>query len=212
MKKKLFVILLLLYLPVMYLLFIHSCAPRMRFCIDPLQGGARLRLFIGEMSDERPRNERIGYKVIYINSISDEDYRGGFGNELRNGMERGFGKAFTIVHNRDRADVVMACAVRHFYGEYFRTVKAGVWEFGTALLLFIPRLVTDAIPYNTFAGRAAMDVSFVMKDGRKFKRSFDIKIVNSVSTYRRGNYDTAARLSRAASKELNKIVREAFRL
>ena len=127
-------------------------------------------------------------------------------------MVRGFGKAFTIVQSRDRADAVMTCAVKHFYGEYFRTVKAGVWEFSSALLLFIPRLVTDAIPYNAFAGRAAMDISFVMKDGRKFNKSFDLKIVDTVSTYRRGNYDTAARLSAATSKKLNKIVREAFRL
>jgi hypothetical protein len=209
MKKKLFIIAPLMYLPVMYLLFIHSCAPRIRFYIEPASG-ARQHLFIGEMRDERPRNERIGYKVIYINSIADDDYPGGFGNELRNGMERGFGKAFTIVHNREGADAVMTCVVKHFYGEYFRTVKAGVWEFGTALLLFIPRLVTDAIPYNAFAGRAAMEVSFDMKDGRKFDTSFDTKIVDTVSTFRRGNYDTAARLSNAASGELNTIVRDAF--
>jgi hypothetical protein len=211
MKKIFLVIVPLAYIPIAYLLFFHSCAPRITFDITPVEGRAMQRLFIYEIRDARPLNEKTGYDIVYIRSISDGDYPKGFGSEFGAGLRRSLGNAFTVVDNSDAADVTMQVTVKHFYGEYFRSFEAALCEFGSAPALFLPRLVTDAIPYNAFAGRAAVDVSVVRKNGKTIIRSLDVKVTDRVATYQRGRYDTAARLCRAASPEWNALIAELYR-
>jgi hypothetical protein len=83
----------------------------------------------------------------------------GFPGDFREGLRTSLGRTVELVDSASAADMTMKVTVRHFYGEYFRSFEAALLEFGSGLLLFLPRLVTDAIPYNAFAGRAALFIS-----------------------------------------------------
>ncbi|MBW1767162.1 MAG: hypothetical protein JRJ02_05775 [Deltaproteobacteria bacterium] len=198
---------IILYFALAYIIFFSSCSPRIRFDTG-LQGPQIKRIFLQKLEDIRPINEKEGYKIFYVDSISDKDYDHGFLAEFRRGLIKKLDESFILVLDKEKADIVMDISVRHFYGEYSQSVKTVFWEYGTVILLFLPRLITDAIPYNRFAGRVAMDLSFTGKDGKKISRSLDIKITGNVCTYKRGSAGTASRLSEAASPELNAILRE----
>lgn len=187
--------------------FLSSCTPRIRFDLEPTTVN-RKRIFIDTIEDFRPLNERQGYKIFYVDSISDDDYEGGFLNEFKRGFISSLGDSFTLVSQAEHSDISLKLSVYHFYGEYSQTVKTVLWEYGTVILLFIPRLVTDLIPYNTFAGRVAIDLSFTGKNGIKVNRSLDVNVTDSVSTYKRSSSGTSSRLSKAASVEMNKIFQE----
>ena len=151
-----------IYIVLAYTLFISSCSPTIRFDVDGLST-RRISLYLYPIEDKRPVNERIGYTIFYVDSISDEDYAEGFVKEFQEGLAGSLEEYFILVENQKDADIVLRTTVHHFYGEYSQTVKTVFWEYGTALLLFIPRLFTDAIPYNSFAGRVAFDLSFSYK-------------------------------------------------
>ncbi|MBN1533460.1 MAG: hypothetical protein JXA20_12400 [Spirochaetes bacterium] len=190
-------------------LLLFSCTPELHFTIDPqLRHAPAPGLYIEEIDDRRPQNEKTGYDVLYLKSISDGDYRKGFAAELDGALRKSLGRAFRIVPDRDGAELRMKVTVRHFYGEYDRSVTATVYELGSALLLFIPRLVTNMIPYDRFAGRAAMDLAFTDSRGATAVKSFDVLVRDTVSAYRRGSAHTAAELCGATSRELNRIVGE----
>ncbi len=53
-----------------------------------------------------------------------------------------------------------------------------------------------------------MDLRFEGKDGVKTNRMVDITVTDSVTTYKRGNADTANRLSHAASVETTRILED----
>jgi hypothetical protein len=198
---------IILYLILAYILFFSSCSPRIRF--DPgLNVPHKNRVFMHGIKDLRPVNEKQGYKIFYIDSISDDDYKPGFRTEFKQAIYKKLHESFIFVSDEKKADVVLNIIVNHFYGEYSRSVKTVFWEYGTVLLLFIPRLATDAIPYNSFAGRVTIDLLFTTKNGRSISKSLDVKVTDKVSTYRRGNADTASRLSKAASPRLNTILKE----
>ncbi len=189
-------------------LLFSSCTPTIRFNLDPDTNLKSHKIYIQSIEDLRPVNERVGYQIFYVSSITDLDYKDGFLNEFRGGFQDGLGEVTTLVSEKKDSDVTLQVTIHHFYGEYSQTVKTVLWEYGTALLLFIPRLVTDAIPYNSFAGRVAMDLRFEGKDGVKTLRLVDVTVTDSVITYKRGSADTANRLSRAASVETTRILED----
>ncbi|MCG8336622.1 MAG: hypothetical protein MJE63_19110 [Proteobacteria bacterium] len=197
----------MLYLVLITFLFVTSCSPTIRFDVDGPSKKEK-RVYLQEVSDKRPVNERVGYKIFYVDSISDEDYPEGFAAEFRMGIRDALEDYFIIVKDKSSADVVLHVDVHHFYGEYSQTVKTVFWEYGSALLLFIPRLLTDAIPYNEFAGRVAFDMSFDFQRGNHIQKSIDVKVTDSVTTYMRGSADTASRLSNAASPKLDSVMKE----
>jgi len=197
----------IVYIILAYVLFFSSCSPRIRFDLGR-SGPRKDKIFMHKIEDLRPVNEKEGYKIFYIDSISDEDYEQEFITEFRHGIFEKLKESFVIVQDEQNADVVLDISVRHFYGEYSRTVKTVFWEYCTAILLFIPRLVTDAIPYNSFAGRIAMDLIFTTKNNRKIFKSLVAMVTAKVSTFKRGNADTASRLSKAASPKLSTLLGE----
>jgi hypothetical protein len=197
-------------LAVLCLVLLASCAPHINFNIEVPDGQAK-KLFIRGVRDNRPYNEKLGYKVFFIKSIADTDYKIGFTEEFRAGLTRGLGKEVELVGAAEDADLILDVKVNHFYGEFARTVKTVVYEYLSWILLGIPRLFTDFIPYNDFAGRAAMDLTFTRRDGSSFTRSFDLKFNDTANTYHRSSAFTAARLCKAASPEISRIVSDAER-
>jgi len=204
MKK----ILLIVYITAAYILFLSSCTPTIRFDIEPQKEFPRRKIYIQQVEDRRPVNERRGYKIFYVDSISDEDYADGFLNEFKGGLGKGLEEHFSIVSDKDTAEVTLNVTVHHFYGEYSQTVKTVFWEYGTGLLLFIPRLVTDAIPYVAFAGRVSIEFAFETADGQRINRTLDVTVTDDVTPYTRGSANTASRLSKAASVEITRIFEE----
>jgi hypothetical protein len=207
MKK----VLLVVYVVCASILFLSSCTPTIRFDLEPETEFAQHKIYIQQVADHRPVHERRGYKIFYVDSISDKDYANGFLNEFKGGLGDGLGEHFLLVTDPSAATFTLVVTVNHFYGEYSQTVKTVFWEYGTGLLLFIPRLVTDAISYVAFAGRVAIDFEISTNDGRTLKRSLDVTVTDDVPPYTRGSASTASRLSKAASKEITQIFTEVLR-
>lgn len=189
-----------------------ACAARIHFDIAPLEAipAPRLRLAIDSITDARPPNERSGYDIFYITSISDADYDHGFVNELRAALVTALDEPFTLVDSETDADVHLDVVARHFYGEYARSVKTVFLEYAACILLCLPRLISDAIPYNHFAGRAALQLRFTWADGSELIRELDVRVVEEVSTYRRSAAATAAMLSDALQPQLSAAIIEVY--
>jgi hypothetical protein len=200
---------LFFYIILAYILFFSSCSPKIQFTGSP-PGSRNYKIFIKNVVDLRPVNEKTGYSIFYIKSISDDDYEKDFLTEFKQGIYKKISESFTIVTEQQDADTVLNISVNHFYGEYSRTVKTVIWEYGTIILLFIPRLITDAFHYNSFAGRVAMEFVFITKDGRNITKSLDIKVKDKVSTYKRGSASTVSLLGKVASPEIDTIMRGAI--
>jgi hypothetical protein len=196
-----------LYIILAYLLFFSSCSPTIQFKFKNPKRSQKT-IYVKSVRDIRPVNERVGYKIFYIDSISDDDYADGFLNEFNEGLNDALQDCFKLVENEEEADIKLEVTVIHFYGEYSQSVKTVFWEYGSGLLLFIPRLLTDAIPYNHFAGRAAFKLEFSSASSEPIQKTVDIKITDTVTSYARGSADTASRLSKAASPQFENAIRE----
>jgi len=194
-------------------IFYFACSPTIRFTVLPTKTVAtkKIKLFINSISDNRPYNEKIGYKIFYVESISDKDYENGFINEFRTGITRALKEKFILVSNKKDADLILDVTVEHFYGEYSRGVMTVFYEKASIILLYIPRLFTDFISYNTFAGRISFTLGFTLRrEGGEIRKKIDERIVEEVSTYSRSSSTTASSLSSAANEKLEKLLSDVY--
>ena len=190
---------------VVALVLMSGCAPKIYFKLDSIKT-EKPKLFIGDIQDLRPVNERQGYKIFYIKSINDEDYKKGFMIEFKNGLFKSLERPFEIVSQADDADYRLTVKVSHFYGEFSHTVKTVFYEYCAYTCLFIPRLITDFIPYNAFAGRVAMELTFKKKNGETAGKTIDLNVAEKVSTWHRHNGYVTKKLCQAAAPEIDQAV------
>lgn len=183
------------------------CSPQIRFS-PPDAKQSNIKLFINKIKDARPVNEHVGYKIFYVSSISDADYKQGFAVEFRRAISDAMGGSFQIVEASNKADLMLDIEVLHFYGEYSQSVKSVFLEYTGFLCLYIPRLITDAIPYNHFAGRAKFSFRFNKKTGIVIKKKIDVLVSKKVSTYNRSPAATVSMLGHASETEIHRIIRE----
>ena len=158
----LFLIVLVAYIPLAYFLFFFTLPPVVNFdhFLEEYQPRS-LKLYLAPTLDQRPHNEKTGYKTWYVSSIADGDYEQAFGDEINQALAKSLQPTFVLEKNKKDADLTVQVEVKHFYGEYFRTVEAALWELYTGVALFLPRVVSDFIPYNHFAGRVAMNITLI---------------------------------------------------
>lgn len=187
-----------------------SCAPRIAFPIESSTPSPP-RLALGEIIDARPVHEHVGYKIFYIDSITDSDYAEGFVPTFRQGLTEALQQHFQLVDTGAATDLTLEVEVRHFFGEYARPLESVVFENLALLCLGIPRLVGDLIPYNAFAGRVSFVMRFGDPDGQRWEREVDVQVYDQVATIRRNPAATADMLGSAATEQLEQVFMDVAR-
>lgn len=187
--------------------FLFSCSPQIRLRI-PRSKLERPAVTLEKIADLRPPNERLGYKIFYVSSISDSDYTRGFLPTFEKGLKKGLAKYFELHTDSSVEFLRMRVEVLHFYGEHSRSLRSVLLEKLAWGLLQTPRLITNFLPYNHFAGRVTIGFTIETPAGSIISDSLDVKVVKNIGFYRRGSWGTAAILSNAAQKELGRTLEE----